>query len=119
MAKKPVDEEALEELDHEIGESEDGGMVSLKKSAEQKKKEKANMSGPVMAGTGDEYDYGTRLQLNKDLLERLGIKELPKVGDKFSVEAVAEVVSVSQNSGKDSENREVSLQLTDMKVEDK
>lgn len=105
-ARKGVDEESPAEESSEL--------VSLKKTKAQKKSSAPQLaSGP----SGEDYSYGTRLSLGKDELEKLGIKDMPKVGTKFKLEAEVEVVSVSANAGKDHDSRDMGLQITAMCLE--
>ena len=100
--------------DAEDAAEESSELVSLKKTKAEKK------TGPQLAsvpGGGDDYSYGTRLSLGKDELEKLGIKDMPKVGTKFKLEAECEVVSVSANAGKDHDSRDLGLQITAMCLE--
>ena len=61
-----------------------------------------------------EYPYGLRLRLEKEELEKLGIKELPKVGEIFTVEAKAHVLSVSAGASQEHEHASMDLQITHM-----
>lgn len=68
----------------------------------------------------DKYPYGLRIHLDNDTLTKLGIKELPKVGDKFMIEAVAMVCDVhanQQDNGKVSKS--MGLQICEMCCEPK
>lgn len=47
--------------------------------------------------TPPEYSYGTRVCLDKDMLEKLGFKEQPAIGTKFTMHAIVEVVGTSQH----------------------
>lgn len=70
-----------------------------------------------MASEGD-YPYGLSVDLDHTMLEKLGIKTLPKVGDKLHLHAHAHVKSVSEDhrdGGKKS--RRVELQLRKMMLE--
>ena len=111
MAKR-TREEAAEELDGEV-EKEKGGMVSLKRTKAEKKE---NGGGPVPSNIDPDYDYGTRISLNKTSLDKLGIDTLPKVGEKLHIDAMVEVVSISSNASKDSNSKSVEFQITDMKI---
>ena len=91
------------------------GLVSLKRTKSEKKVE----SSPSLAiGERDDYDYGLKINLHKESLEKLGLDSLPKVGTKMRLEAEVEVVSVSSSAGKGSESRSMDLQITHMKLED-
>lgn len=68
---------------------------------------------------GPKYPYGLCLHLDDDALEKLGITEMPKVGDKLMLTAMVEVVGTSTNErqGGDEESC-VDLQITDLAVGD-
>lgn len=86
-------------------------MVNMKMS----KKEVKNMMPEKVEQP--KYPYGLCLELDGESLEKLGIKELPDVGDKMMVVAKVEVKSVSQSEyQKGEENKHVSLQITDMEL---
>ena len=76
--------------------------------------ETAAMPSPVSSGY-DKYPYGLRICLNNDQLEKLGIKDLPKVGTTMVIEAVGEVC---ENHQSDSLNgkpyRSMYIQITEM-----
>ena len=65
------------------------------------------------------YAYGLRLELDDDALEKLGITELPKVGDELMITAKVCVVSTStsERQGGDEESR-ICLQITDLAIGD-
>lgn len=90
-------------------------LVSLKRKKPSPEKEIAEVS-PGMYH--DEYGYGTRLDLNDEELDKLGIKTLPAVGSKFEVHAVAHVIAVRENQHKDrhggNKSRNLELQVTSM-----
>lgn len=92
------------------------GLISLKRTKEDMKKEKGD--GPVAVGKYEppQYAYGTKINLCKEELEKLGMESLPDVGKTMRLEAEVEVVSVSQSAGKNSSNREMSLQITAMRL---
>lgn len=62
----------------------------------------------------DPYPYGLCLNLDTDELDKLGIKDLPEVGDEYHIMAVGKVtrVSSSASEGQDSESRGISVQIT-------
>lgn len=61
------------------------------------------------------YPYGLQIRLDKESLEKLGIKKLPEVGKSMKIEATVEVVSVHMNeSSLYGDNKSVELQITDM-----
>jgi hypothetical protein len=68
--------------------------------------------------TPPEYSYGTRVCLDKDMLEKLGFKELPAIGVKFTMHAEVEVVGTSQHEsnsqGGGNVSKSMDLQITAM-----
>ena len=68
----------------------------------------------------DRYPWGLGLHLDNDSLERLGITELPDVGDKKMIVGFIDVTETSENetsSGK--KNKSIRLQITDMSIEER
>ncbi len=51
------------------------------------------------------------------MLEKLGIKSLPKVGAKMSVQAMGVVTSVSAHESKNRDDRNVEIQIQQLAVE--
>lgn len=68
----------------------------------------------------DPYSYEHRISLDEDAMSKLGVTELPKVGDKFHVHGVAHVKSVNMNEdsdgGKAKQRKRVELQFHQMAV---
>lgn len=89
-------------------------MVSMERTkAEKKKAEERFKDGPTLAGP--DYPWGLCLNLGKAEIEKLGIKDLPEVGDEFHIYAVAKVTRVSQSAtDKGDESKGVELQITHM-----
>lgn len=112
---KEVHDENVRELRGNGLSERDAILVSLKRSKKEKKREAKAMTSPSM---GEDYPYGTRLELDDDTLEKLGCDELPEVGDEFELHCVAKVRSVSDNSSDygdgESRHRSMSLQITKM-----
>lgn len=61
----------------------------------------------------DGYPWGTRINLEQDTLDKLGIKKLPAVGDELMIEAKVRVISVRESDN----SKSVELQITDMDLE--
>lgn len=80
-------------------------MISLKRS-----KKKSEESIAAVPSSGDSYGYGTRITLEKEDLEKLGIKQLPDVGQSMMLDAKVKVISASMREG----SRSLELQITDM-----
>lgn len=67
----------------------------------------------------DPYSYEHRISLDEDAMDKLGMNELPKVGDKYHVHGIAHVASVnmSEDGGsKGKKRKNVSLQFHQMGV---
>lgn len=88
-------------------------LVSMKQS----KKEKKASEPCCGTSSSEDYPYGLRLDLNDETLEKLGIDDLPAVGDDLDLDAEVQVRSVSENQyeGED-RRRSVTLQITKMKL---
>lgn len=63
----------------------------------------------------DGYPWGTRIHLEDDVIEQLGVEALA-VGDTVVVVAIAEVKSKSEYADDENTSRSLTLQLTDMEV---
>jgi hypothetical protein len=88
--------------------------VSLALSKKEAKEASTAMSVP---GNASRYPWGTRVELDTRSLEKLGLKELPKVGSYVTVTAYCCVTSVSESQQVDGdENRSVSLQIEEMSL---
>jgi len=91
-------------------------LVSMKISAAEQKK---HMEGPTsLASDAPSYPYGLNISLDEAAIEKLGI-DLPKVGKTLTLIAKVDVTSVSINEHTGGEeHRNVSLQITDLCLED-
>lgn len=83
------------------------------KLTQSEKKETGAVPGPMT----HDYPWGLCLNLDSQAMDKLGIKTLPDVGEKMVLTAIVEVVSVGANASKESESRNMSLQITDMDLE--
>lgn len=88
-------------------------MASMKRSEKDKRKDMGEHAS--IEAIAPDYPYGLCIHLDKDELDKLGMKELPKVGTEMPVTAVAKVTRVSQSAveGAD-EQTSIDLQITDM-----
>ena len=82
------------------------GLVDLKMS----KKDMAEEASPM--ADQSQYPYGVCLNLDTDELKKLGIKDLPAVGDEYHIHAVGEVTSVSEQDTGSGESRSLRIQIT-------
>ena len=63
----------------------------------------------------DKYPWGLSINLDQDSLEKLGIKDLPAVGESIKLEAKVDVVEISEcDSANGGTKRSMSLQITDL-----
>ena len=92
-------------------------MVSMKRTAQDQRGDK--MAGAPIEATAPDYPYGLCIHLDKDELDKLGIKDLPKIGTEMMIEAKVKVTRVSQSAAENSEEyTSVDLQITDIGIED-
>lgn len=68
-------------------------------------------------GDGPKYPYGLCINLDELQLDALGLTDLPKVGATITLQAKAEVSSVSENQTQDGTRRSVSIQITSLGLE--
>ena len=90
--------------------------VSLKRTAADRAEEKKEMTAEYKP---PEYDYGTCLSLDQDMLKKLGL-DVSKlaVGDKFNIAGAASVKAVSMSDREGGKARtSLELQITDLGVE--
>jgi hypothetical protein len=81
-----------------------------KKAAEKRVTEAVPSNGP-------DYPYVLCLNLGAEELKKLGIEDLPEVGDEMHLYAVAKVTRVSQSASEQGEDSKgVELQITHMGV---
>lgn len=90
------------------------GMTDMKLSKEDRKD---GLFPCSCDDSGPEYPYGLRISLRNPELNKLGIKDLPKVGTVMTITATAEVVSTSQEDrAKGEDTRDVGLQITSLSI---
>lgn len=87
-------------------------LVDLKRTPKEAKKENEISYKP------SPYGYGTSITLDGDQLKKLGIADLPDVGDECSIVAIGKVTSASMSASENSgEKTSLSIQITRMKVD--
>ena len=96
------------------GYSESQAVTKLVSMKNNKKDKKSN--GVQMSGYSEDYPYGLTVDLDDDSLTKLGMDKLPAVGKTVKVLASAEVKHVSESADKQGKNRNLSLQITKMKL---
>lgn len=88
-------------------------MVSMKRTADDKRGDK--MECAPMEATAPDYPYGLCIHMDKDELDKLGIKDLPKVGTEMMIHSKVKVTRVSQSAAEHAdEQTSVDFQITDI-----
>lgn len=90
-------------------------LVSMKRTKDDKRGD--NMPTAPMDAIEPDYPWGLVLHLDKDELAKLGVKELPKPGVKFTIQAKVSVTRASQEATAErggEDRRSLDLQITDM-----
>jgi hypothetical protein len=78
------------------------------------KKAEAKICEPCCGDGGPDYPWGLALDLGKNELAKLGMAELPKIGDIIHLEAIAKVTSLYESAsegGEDSKNCTLQVML--------
>lgn len=69
----------------------------------------------TLVAESPEFPYGLQIHLENESIEKLDMKDLPKVGDEMVILGKVKVTSVSAHDSQDGgEQRSVGLQITDM-----
>ena len=89
-------------------------MTNLKIS----KKDKEKPMEVCCESDEDSYPYGLRINLDSGTLDKLGIKNIPAVGETIVFEAKATVIGSRQPADKSTTYRSVELQITEIDLED-
>ncbi len=92
-------------------------LTSLKITKKEIKEREKEMSVGLGSSDGERFPYGTRLDLDNDTIEKLGIKDLPPVGATMMIEAKVTVIGSRQSATKERTNRNLELQITDMELD--
>jgi hypothetical protein len=92
--------------------------MALKNMAFTKAEQKDRNSPKLMDsyGGGEKYPYGLRLDLNAEVMKKLGLTSLPKTGTEVTISACAKVVSTSVNDRDGKSEKRMELQITSMEV---
>lgn len=59
-----------------------------------------------------QYPYGLKLNIDKDAMNKLGMKEMPKMGNVMNMRAKCKVTNMSANE----HGKHMGLQITDMEI---
>lgn len=90
-------------------------------SMKREKKSKSEMNKATVCSMEEpQFPYGLRIRLEKEDLEKLGIKNIPQVGTAVPVYAKTVVIAVSESAAQGGEDYcSVELQITDLALETK
>lgn len=88
-------------------------LISLKLDKKESKKE----SPEAREIEGPRYPYGTSLYLDEVAMEKLGIAEMPEVGEECRIVATAKVTGTSSREYDGGSHKTLDIQLTEMSVE--
>lgn len=90
-------------------------LVDLAKTKKELAEEKKEYASPV--GDASPYPWGLSIRLESEELSKLGITDLPGVGDEYHFVVVATVTSVNQSARVSQDDEQcVGLQITEMAV---
>ena len=88
------------------------------KSMELPKSEMKETAIAQPENSGPRYPWGLNLRLENAVIDKLGMTELPAVGDVVMIVAKAKIESVSVNENSEKEkNKSVGVQITEMAIE--
>ena len=87
-------------------------LVSMKRTKADKKRNRAENS----IDDNESFPFGLAISLDDESLTKLGIKELPPVGEAYIVVGVGKVESVRQSSDTRRESRNMNIQLEKLEV---
>lgn len=89
-------------------------LMSMAQKSGEGKEETAEIAAEAST---PKFPYGLCLCLNEEALEKLGWKDLPKVGAKFNIEARGVVTAVRSIEGQEHSTQSVDIQLTDLGID--
>lgn len=95
-------------------------MVDLLETPKQEQNAGYGMTSPAMPMVDNKprYPYGLCIELNEEVMEKLGIDELPEVGTMIHGVYMAKVTSIRANATEENSSKGMSLQITHMALED-
>lgn len=91
-------------------------LVDLKRSKAEKK---ARTEEHSIGSADEDYPYGTRIRLEHEDMEKLGMKDTPAPGDTFHIEAHGKVTHSHESADEKGKRRHVEIHLTKLGAEAK
>lgn len=92
-------------------------LANLKRSPAEKKEREKALEKPAVAGHDNDYDYGTRLNLSHEHLEKMGVEELPKLGAKLNLSGHGHVLHSEETLRDGKKERRLELQVSHLGME--
>lgn len=90
-------------------------LVSLKREKSEKDNESKDDCSPCMGGQPD-YPWGTRLNLDEDQLEALGMAQLPNAGADVGGQFAGTVIGLREETVDGKVRRSLEIQITDLGI---
>jgi len=87
-------------------------MTDMKLSRRDKKKMFGSLVGAPAAADTPDYPWGLTLNLEAAALKKLGVDELPDVGEECMLRATGKVTRVSESASEKKTDRSVDIQIT-------
>lgn len=92
-------------------------LISMKRTPEDQRKDMGEVAAPT--SIAPDYPYGMCIHMDKDELDKAGIKEMPEVGSTVMIQVKAMVTMVRQSAGTGpiaEEETAVDFQITDLAI---
>lgn len=90
-------------------------MISMKRTEADKRGDK--MENAPMSSMAADYPYGLVIHMDKDELDKIGMKQLPGIGTEIPMEILVKVTSVRQSATENKEETSVDFQITDISID--
>lgn len=91
----------------------DSNMVDVKYTKAEQKEEYGEMAD---GSNMPDYPYGLTINLDDCCLSKLGITDLPEVGDEYHIVAVGKVTRISTSADEDEEENRMTIQIMFMQM---
>lgn len=91
-------------------------MVDLIESPEEQKKDYGGVMAAPMSDPKPRYPYCLQISFDDDVMEKLGITEMPAVGDTLNFTAESVVTGTNASATGEEECKRISLQITHIDI---
>ena len=92
-------------------------LTDMKYTKAEKADEAKEMPSPMGSNMPD-YPWGLCIDLDDESLKKLGITDLPEVGDEYQLTAIAKVTRISSSADEKEQENRLTLQITQMSLDD-